>query len=54
MAAGLSERAGSVLEYIRYPVHVGALTHAIWAEEREMVLTSALEREKPRKTVPAS
>jgi hypothetical protein len=54
MASGLSERVWSVLEYIRYPVHVDALTHAVWAEEREKVLTSALEREKPRKTVPSS
>jgi hypothetical protein len=54
MAAGLSARVWSVLEYIRYPVHVDALTHAIWAEEREMMLTSALERKKPRKTVPSS
>lgn len=54
MAAGLSERVWSVLEYIRYPVHVDDLTRAIWAEQREEVLTSALEREKPRKTVPSS
>jgi hypothetical protein len=53
MAAGSSERIWSVLEYIRYPVHVDNLTHAIWAEEREMILTSALEREKPRKPVPS-
>jgi len=38
MAAGLSERVWSVLEYIRHPVHVDDLTHAIWAEEREMAL----------------
>jgi hypothetical protein len=38
MAAGLSERVWSVLEYIRHPVHADALTHAIWAEEREMAL----------------
>jgi hypothetical protein len=54
MAMGLSDRAWSVLEYIRYPVHVDDLTRAIWAEEREMVLTSALERQEPRKTVPSS
>lgn len=32
----------------RHPVHVDDLTHAIWAEEREMVLTSALDRRGPR------
>jgi hypothetical protein len=54
MAAGLSERVWSVLDYVRHPVHGDDLTRAIWAEEREMVLTSALERETPRKTVPSS
>jgi hypothetical protein len=54
MATGLSERVWSVLEYVRYPVHVGDLTRAIWAEEREKVLTSALDRQKRRKTVPSS
>lgn len=54
MAAGLAVRVWSVLEYIRYPVHVDDLRRAIWAEEREEVLTSALEHEKPRKTVPSS
>lgn len=54
MAIGLTERVWSVLEYVRHPVHVEELTRAIWAEEREDVLTSALEREKRRKTVPTS
>jgi transposase InsO family protein len=54
MAAGLVERVWSVVEYIRHPVHVDDLTHAIWAEERERALTSALEREKHPKTVPSS
>jgi hypothetical protein len=54
MAMGLSDRVWSVLEYARYPVHVGDLTRAIWAEEREEVLTSALDRHKRRKTVPSS
>jgi hypothetical protein len=54
MAMGLSERVWSVLEYVRHPVHVGELTRAIWAEEREDVLTSALDRYKRRKAVPTS
>jgi hypothetical protein len=44
MAMGLSERAWSVLEDVRHPVHVDELTRAIWAEEREEALTSALDR----------
>jgi hypothetical protein len=54
MAMGLTDRIGTVLEYITYPVHVDDLRREIWAEERREVLTSALEREKPRKTLPTS
>ncbi len=54
MAMGLSDRIWSVLEYVRYPVHVSALDRAIWAEERQEVLTSALDRDKRRKAVPSS
>lgn len=54
MAMGLSERVWSVREYVRHPVHVDELTRAIWAEEREEVLTSALDRQKPRGVMPAS
>jgi hypothetical protein len=54
MAMGLSDRVWSVLEYVRYPVHVGDLTRAIWAEDREKVSISALDRHKRRITVPSS
>jgi hypothetical protein len=54
MAAGLSDRAWSVSEYVGYPVHVDELTRAIWAEERREALTSALDRQKARKPVPSS
>jgi hypothetical protein len=54
MAQGLSDRVWSVPEYIRYPVHVDDLTRAIWAEERQDVLTSALDRNKRRKSLPTS
>lgn len=54
MAMGLSERVWSVSKYVRHPVHVDELTRAIWAEEREEALTSALDRQKPRKAMPAS
>lgn len=54
MAAGLSERVWSVLDYVKHQVHVDDFTHEIWAEEREMALTSALDRRKPQKTVPSS
>jgi hypothetical protein len=54
MAMGLSDRVWSVLEYVRHPVHVDELTRAIWAEERQEVLTSALDRHKRWETVPSS
>lgn len=54
MAMGLSDRLWSVREYVRHPVHVDNLMRAIWAEERREVLTSALDRQKARKTMPAS
>jgi hypothetical protein len=54
MAIGLSERVWSVLEYVRHPVHFSELDRAIWAEDREEVLTSALDRQKARKSVPSS
>jgi hypothetical protein len=54
MAMGLSERIWSVHEYVRHPVHADDLTLAIWAEERADALTSALDRKRPRKTMPAS
>ncbi|MCA1695685.1 MAG: transposase, partial [Actinobacteria bacterium] len=40
---GLSDRVWSVLEYVRYPVHVGDLARSIWSEERENVLTGVLQ-----------
>ncbi len=54
MAMGLSDRAWSVSEYVRHPLHVDESTRAIWAGEREEVLTSALDRDKRRRTVPTS
>jgi len=54
MARGLADRVWSVLRYVRHPVHVDGLTRAIRAEERVDAPTSALDRQKPRKTVPSS
>ena len=54
MAEGLTDHVWSVWEYVNYPVHVSDLMRDIWAEERENVVTSALERKQPCKTVPTS
>ena len=54
MAQGLTDRVWSVTDYVTYPVHVGELQRAIWAEERQKVLTSPLEGKKRRKILPPS
>jgi len=54
MAQGLADRVWSVREYVTYPVHVSDLQRAIWAEERQKVLTSPLEGKKRRKILPLS
>jgi hypothetical protein len=54
MAQGLTDHVWTVLEYVRYPVHVSALERAIWEEDRNEVLTSALDRYKRRKPLPTS
>jgi hypothetical protein len=54
MEQGLSDHAWTVPEYVRHPVDGDDLTRAIWADEREEALTSAVDRQKPRKAVPSS
>ena len=52
MALGLTEKVWSILDYVRYPVHVSALQRAEWAERRNGVLESALDVYKRRKSLP--
>lgn len=54
MAEGLADHVWSAWEYVTYPVHASDLMREIWAEERQNVVTSALERKQPCKTVPTS
>jgi hypothetical protein len=54
MAQGLTDHVWTVQEYVRYPVHVSELQRAIWQEERDEVLTSALDRYKRRRPLPTS
>lgn len=54
MAMGLTDRIWTVLEYVRYPVHVGEFQRALWAENRENLLTNGLNRKKRRKPLPMS
>lgn len=52
MAIGLATRQWSVRDYVRYPVHVGDWQRALWEEQREKLLTTGLNRQKPRKRLP--
>jgi len=54
MVLGLAEAVWSVRRYVSYPVHVSELQRDIWAEEREELLTSALDAEKRKKVLPTS
>lgn len=54
MAMRLTDHAWTVLEYVRYPVHVGEFQRAVWAEDRENLLTIGLNRQKRPKPLPTS
>jgi hypothetical protein len=54
MAQGLADRIWSVWNYVTRPVHVCDLMREIWAESRQIVVTSALEAKKRLETVPTS
>ncbi len=54
MAIGLAATAWSVRDYVCYPVHATAWQHALWAEQRENLLTTGLNGQKHRKVLPTS
>jgi hypothetical protein len=54
MAMGLADHRWTVLDYVQYPVHVGEFQRAVWAEDRENLLTNGLNRQKRRKPLPMS
>jgi hypothetical protein len=54
MAMGLAKQVWSVRDYVCYPVHVGDWQRALWAEQRKTLLTTGLNRQKRRKTLPTS
>jgi transposase InsO family protein len=53
-AMGLATKLWTVRDYVLHPTHVGDLQRALWAERREKLLTGGLNRQKPRKHLPAS
>jgi hypothetical protein len=54
MAMGLTDHLWTVPEYICHPVHVGEFQRAVWAEDRENLLTNGLNRQKRPKALPTS
>ena len=54
MAMGLTDHCWTVPDYVQYPVHVGEFQRAVWAEDRENLLTNGLSRRKRRKPLPMS
>jgi hypothetical protein len=54
MALGLTDHLWSVLDYVRYPVHVGDWQRAWWDERHKQLLTTGLNGHKPRETLPMS
>lgn len=54
MALGLADAPWPVLRYVEHPVHVSELQRALWAEERQTWLTSALDARKRKKLLPTS
>jgi IS1 family transposase len=54
MALGLTDARWSVLRYVEHPVHVSDLQRAMWAEDRQNQLTSALDARKRKKLLPTS
>jgi hypothetical protein len=54
MAMGLTDHLWTVLEYVRYPVHVGEFQRTVWAEDRENLLANGLNRRKRPKLLPVS
>jgi hypothetical protein len=54
MALGLAREIWTVRRYVRHPVHVSDLQRNIWAEERQELLTSALEARERKKALPTS
>ena len=54
MAIGLAQEIWTMQRYVTYPVHADDLQHAIWIEEQEKRIRSALNPQKARKPVPTS
>jgi hypothetical protein len=54
MALGLAKELWTVRRYVEHPVHVSDLQHELWAEQRQLLLTSPLDHRKRKKQLPTS
>jgi hypothetical protein len=54
MALGLTDHVWSLWEYVCYPVHVSDLQRDIWAEQRQELQESAVDRHFRKKVLPIS
>jgi len=54
MALGLAQELWTMPRYVNHPVHVSDLQHGLWTEQRQTLLTSALEARKRKKQLPTS
>jgi len=54
MALGLAQELWTVRRYVKHPVHVSDLQCDLRAEQRQTLLTSALEARKRKKQLPTS
>lgn len=54
MALGVSDHPWSLVEYIGHPVHVSDLQRDIWADDRQALQESALDRYLHEKALPIS
>jgi hypothetical protein len=54
MALGLAQELWNVPQYVNHPVQVSDLQRDLWAEQRQDLLTSALQARKRKKQLPTS
>jgi hypothetical protein len=54
MAAGLATEVWPVVRYVMHPVHADDMGRAIWLEQQQTLLTSALSAKNHRKALPIS
>jgi len=54
MVLGVAQERWTVRQYLNHPVHVSDLQRDLWADQRQELLTSALDARKRKKQLPTS